>query len=261
VSKRKSKFIVYGILFLAAFSLQFARHDAFLPFKSLVVNVVSFPIKFISAPLLEFKKIATYHRTYNEYQLVKKEYRILRDRLIGFDEVQKENNRLAGLLDFKRGLIFSAVAANVVGRDPATWNSSIVIDRGREDGVENGMPVVSALGVVGKISEAGANQSKVVLLTDPSFSVAALVKRSREVGLVSGTLKGLSQLRYLSGDADVKAGDVIVTSKLSSSFPEGLLIGEVIDSHKDDNSLTVHCMIRPATALSQLEEVLVVKKR
>lgn len=261
MSRRKSKFIVYGLLFLAAFSLLFTHYDTFLPFKSLVVNIVSFPITIISAPLTEFKKMVRYHRTYDEFQLLKKEYRILRNRLIGFDEVQKENNRLAQLLEFKRGLIFSSVAANVVGRDPDSWNSSIIIDRGREDGVDEGMPVVSALGVVGKVSEAGPGQSKVVLLTDPSFSVAALVKRSREIGLVSGTLKGLSQMRYLSADADVKAGDIIITSKLSTSFPEGLLIGEVVEAHTDDNSLTLHCLISPATALSQLEEVLVVQKR
>lgn len=259
--RRKSKFIVYGVLLLAAFLLLFVCPDIFRPFKFFVVRVVSLPIKVISAPIMEFKKIVMYHRTYREHQLLKKEYRILRDRLIGFDEVQRENNRLARLLDFKRGLIFSSVAANVIGRDPATWNSSIVIDRGREHGVEVGFPVVSALGVVGKVLEAGARQSKVVLLTDPSFSVAALVKRSREVGLVSGTLSGLSQMRYLPEDADVEVGDIVITSKLSSSFPEGLLIGEVVDLYKDNNSLTVRCMIRPATALSQLEEVLVIRKR
>lgn len=249
------------MLFLAAFLLLFARPDVFRPFKFLVVNIVEIPIRIISAPLKEIKKILTYHRTYNEYQFLKREYMILKDRLSGFDEVQKENSRLAGLLEFKRGLVFSSVAANVVGRDPDTWNSVIVIDRGSEDGIEPGMPVISALGVVGKVVEAGSGKAKVVLLTDPGFSVAGLVKRSREVGLVSGTLNGMSRMRYLPDSADVTAGDMILTSKLSSSFPEGLLIGEVIGAHTDDNSLNMHCMIRPAAPLSQLEEVLVIQKR
>ena len=260
MSGKKSKFIVYGVLLLAAFLVLFTQPDFFSPLQFSIVKIASLPIRIISVPFNELKKALTYHRTYNQYQRLKIEYSILKERLIGLDEVIKENNRLAKLLDFKRGLIFSSVAANVVGRDPGNWNSMIVIDRGKEDGVDVGMPVVSALGVVGKIAEAGADRSKVVLLTDPSFSVASLVKRSREVGLVSGTLQGMSQMRYLSGNADVQAGDLVITSKLSSSFPEGLLIGQVVDVHVDKNSLTVHCMIKPAASLSQLEEVLVVKK-
>ncbi|MEW5895466.1 MAG: rod shape-determining protein MreC [Candidatus Omnitrophota bacterium] len=258
---RKSKFIVYGLLILAVFFLLFLPPSFFLPLKGTVVNIVSMPIHVISYSFKELKKIATYHRTHDRYQKLKLDYDILRERLIGMDEVLKENNRLAKLLDFKRGLIFSSIAANVIGRDPSNWNSVIIIDRGLEDGVAQGMPVVSALGVVGKVAEADAEKSKVILLTDPDFSVAALVKRSREVGLVSGTLQGMSQMRYLSRDSDVQVGDVIITSKLSSSFPEGLIIGEVVEKYKDDNSLTIYCKIRPAAAVSQLEEVLVVHKK
>jgi len=258
---RKSKFIVYAVLFLAAFFLLFAQPGIFRPFKFVVVNVVSIPIRIISVTFNEIKKAATYHKTYRDYQRLKLENSILKERLIGLDEVLKENNRLAEMLNFKRGLIFSAVPANVIGRDPENWNSVLVIDKGKEDGVDQGMPVVSALGVVGKVAEAGADKSKVVLLTDPSFSVAALVKRSREVGLVSGSLQGLSQMRYLSAGADVQEGDVVITSKLSSAFPEGLVVGEVVKAYTDSNSLSVQCMIRPAVSVSQIEEVLVIQKR
>ena len=261
MSGRKSKFIVYGLLILAAFLLLFIQPSLLSPFKFTIVNVVSVPIRILSFSFKEVRKVATYHRTYRRYQRLKLDYNILRERLVGIDEVLKENHRLAKLLDFKRGLVFSSIAANVIGRDPGSWNSAIIIDRGLEDGVAQGMPVVSALGVVGKVAEVEAKKSKVILLTDPGFSVTALVKRSREVGLVSGTLQGMSQMRYLSQDADVQVGDIIITSKLSSSFPEGLVIGEVIDLVKNDNSLTVYCKIRPSAALSQLEEVLVVHKQ
>lgn len=261
MSRRKSKFIVYGLLFLAAFLLLFVRPEVFRPFKFVVSNIVAIPIRIISSPLHELKKIISYHRTYEEYQFLKKEYLILKDRLSGFDEVQKENSRLARLLEFKRGLVYSSIAANVVGRDPDTWNSVIMIDRGQEDGIEIGMPVISAFGVVGKVLEAGASKSKVMLLTDPGFSVASLAKRSREVGMVSGSLSGICRMRYLSGDADVQVGDVILTSKLSAAFPEGLLVGEVVEAHTDDNSLAMFCLVKPAAELSQLEEVLVIQKR
>ncbi len=258
MSGKKTKFIAYAVLFVAVFFLLFLPSGFLSPFKFTILKIVSIPIRIVSVPLNEIKKVLTYHRTHYEYRKLQLQYSVLRERIIGMDEVLKENNRLAELLDFKRRLVFSSVAANVVGRDPSRWNAVIFIDRGKEDGVDIGMPVVSALGVVGKVSEVGENRSKVILLTDPDFSVAALVKRSREVGLVSGSLQGMGQMRYLSGNADVQVGDVIITSKLSSSFPEGLLIGEVIAVQMDQNSLTVNCTIKPAALLSQLEEVLVV---
>jgi rod shape-determining protein MreC len=162
-------------------------------------------------------------------------------------------------LKFKRELIYSSVAAGVVGRNPSSWNEVIIINKGERDGIKPGMAVVNASGVVGKISEVTAQNAKVILLTDSNFSVSALVKRSREVGLVSGTLQGLCRMRYLSSDADIYEGDQVITSKLSSSFPGGLLVGEVVKVKFSESSPTVDCIIRPAVSLTQIEEVLVIQ--
>ncbi len=185
----------------------------------------------------------------------------MKARIVGFDEVMRENTRLERLLEFKRKLIYSSVAASVVGRDPSSWNSSMIINKGGQDGIAQGMPVMSALGVVGKIAEAGERQSKVILLTDPQFSVAALVQGSREFGLVSGTLQeGLCRMRYLNADARVNVGDKVITSQLSSSFPEGLLIGEVVEIIPSAQKPTKECLIKPGVSFSQIEEVLVILK-
>ncbi|HRZ40708.1 MAG TPA: rod shape-determining protein MreC [Candidatus Omnitrophota bacterium] len=261
MSRKRAKFIIYALILAGAFLLLFTPASTVTPFKFSVIQAVAFPIRVIIFPFKELKKIVLYRKTYNEYRSLKYEVEILRDRLNGADEIVKENNRLAKLLDFKRKLIFSSVSANVVGRDPTNWNSSVVIDRGLEDGVDIGMPVVSALGVVGKVAEVAENKAKVVLLTDPSFAVAGLIKRSREVGLVSGTLQSKCRMRYLSVDSDVQVGDEVMTSKLSSAFPEGLMIGKVMEVFVDSNSLSVLCLIEPAVSLSQLEEVLVIQKR
>lgn len=215
----------------------------------------------ISFPFRELKKILFYHRTFDEYLRLKREVSGLQERLMGLDEVLRENNRLEQLLNFKRKLIYSTVAANVIGRDPSNWNATVLIDKGREDGVDLGMPVVVAQGVIGKVAEISDRKSKVILLSDPSFSVAALVLRSRESGLVSGTLLGMCRLRYLSSRADVRVGDRIITSKLSSSFPEGLMIGEVISVQSHENNPVIDCIIQPAVSLTQLEEVLVIRNQ
>jgi rod shape-determining protein MreC len=86
------------------------------------------------------------------------------------------------------------------------------------------------------------------------------VQRTRESGLLTGSLGGLCRLAYLTEKADVKVGDRIITSRLSSSFPEGILIGVVEDVQASENSHTVECLVEPAVDLSQIEEVIVIKR-
>lgn len=258
--QRKPKTVIYFLIIVGAFFLLFIPSKVFNPLKFSVVQATSLPIQIVMFPFKELKKILFYHRTYNAYIELKKEVSSLKARLIGFDEVLVENNRLERLLEFKRELIYSSVAASIIERNPSNWNEAIIIDKGQRNGIQPGMPVVNASGVVGKIAEVTASRAKVILLTDPNFSVAALVKRSREVGLISGTLQGLCRLRYLSSDADISEGDQIITSKLSSSFPEGLLVGEVMKVQSSESSPTIDCLIRPAVSLSQIEEVLVIQK-
>ncbi len=166
----------------------------------------------------------------------------------------------SNLLKFKRELVYSSVVANIIGREPSHWNSTMIIDRGEEEGIQQGMPVVNAAGVVGKIAEVSRGISKVILLTDPQFSVAALIQGPRESGLVSGTLKGICRMRYIREDAKIQIGDKVITSKLSSSFPEGLLIGEVVVVNDHSKKPTVECLIEPFVEFSQIEEVLVILK-
>jgi rod shape-determining protein MreC len=242
---------------LAAFFLLFAGAGSFHVLKSGIVNIVLLPVHIISFPLNESKKIIFYHRTFNEYKRLKEETASLKARLVGLEEVVRENTRLENLLKFKRKLVYSSVVSNVIGRDPSYWNSTMIIDKGGEDGIKVGMPVVNASGVVGKIAEVNGNTSKVILLTDPQFSVPALVRGARESGLVSGTLQGILRMRYIRAEAKVNVGDQVITSKLSSSFPEGLLIGEVMSIKDTQDNAAMECFIQPSVTFSQIEEVLV----
>lgn len=257
MSRRKKKFIIYGLVGVFAFLLLLLRPDQPAGFKLKVARAASLPMRIVSFPFRELKKILYYHRTFDEYVRLRRETAALKGRLAGMEEVIRENARLKDLLDFKGAAVFSSVAANVVSRDPSTWSSSFVIDRGKKDGVKVGMPVVNAAGVIGKIAEVSDDSAKAILLTDPNFSVAAIVQRSREVGLVSGTLTGRARMRYLSASADVQVGDTVLTSRVSSAFPESVVIGVVAEVKAGGSSPVTECVIEPAAALSQIEEVLV----
>jgi rod shape-determining protein MreC len=122
------------------------------------------------------------------------------------------------------------------------------------------MPVVNAFGVVGKIAEVSEKTSKVILLTDPQFSVAGLVQEPRESVLVSGTLRGVLRLSYVDENASIKVADKVITSQLSESFPENMMVGEVSEIIQGDHGLSTEYVVKPAVLLSQLEEVLVIVK-
>jgi len=258
VFRANRKNLTYLCVLLVVFFLLFVGAKSFHSFKFGIIKIVSVPIRLISYPVGEIKKILYYHWTFSEYKRLKEEVDVLKARLVGIEEVVQENTRLENLLKFKRQLIYSSVVANVVGRDPSYWNSTMIIDKGSADGIRQGLPVVNALGVVGKIAEIGQHSSKVILLTDPQFSVAALVQEPRESGLVSGTLQGVCRMKYIRGDAKIRIGNKVITSKLSSSFPEGLLIGEIISIDDRLNKPTVETLIEPFVAFSQIEEVLVI---
>lgn len=252
------KNLVYLCIFLISFVLFFTRTSVFKSVKYSLVDLTAKPAKLLSLTFLELKKFIFYHRTYDAYMEKRKEVERLKSRLVGLEEVIQENARFQDLLEFKRKLVYSSVVANVIGRDPSRWNAAVIVDKGELDGLKVGMPIVNNGGVIGKVVEVSSKKSKVLLLIDPQFSVAALIQESRETGVVSGTLKGLVRMRFIDRDAQIQIGDRVITSKLSSSFPESLIIGEVIRVQQSSQGLSQECLIQPAVSFSQLEEILVI---
>jgi rod shape-determining protein MreC len=258
VFKKWKKPFVYLFLLVVLFLILFVAQNAFVGFKTGVVSSNAWAVELLIVPFREIKKIVFYHKTYNDYMKLRQEMDPLRQHLLLQEEALKENVRLRDLLSLKKKSLFPSLAANIIMRDPTNWAAVVIIDKGYKHGVRQGMPVVTPLGVVGKIAEVGERISKVTLLTDPRFSVAASIERTREQGLVSGTLRGVCRMQYLSSSADIKAGDAILTSKISSFFPPGLMIGTVIGIEESFANPTLECLVKPAVALSQVEEVMIV---
>jgi rod shape-determining protein MreC len=225
-----------------------------------LLDAVVRPVGLLQVPAFELKKLFFYRETYDEYVRYKRQSELLKARLTAIRENEQTQERYDKIQDFRNGQSYASIVANVIGRDPSNWNASLIIDRGHDEGIEVGQPVVSPLGVVGRIFEVGPNSAKVILLSDPTFAVAAVVQRSRENGLLTGTLQGVLRLQYLTDNADVKVGDELVTSRLSTAFPEGILIGQITDVQASVNSHTVECLVDPAVDLSELEEVIVIKR-
>src|SRR5213079_3664768 len=104
----------------------------------------------------------------------------------GLRDVEHEVNRLRHALNYRERSVFKLIAAEIVARDSSTWWRTVTINRGKRDGVEIDMPVVTAEGLVGKVTTVSGTISVVLLVSDENCKVAASVEGSREQGIVSG---------------------------------------------------------------------------
>lgn len=204
--------------------------------------------------------IATVHE---QNKMLRNEVEQLRVQNLQASEAMAENERLRTLLGYRQmATQFDMVAARVIGRESATWSRMIVINRGRQDGVDVDMAVVTQSGLVGHVVEAGWNSSKVQLILDPRSSVGTLVQRaeSRVAGIVQGDLDNptMPQMVNIPKNADVVEGDVIVTSGFGGLYPKGLVVGLISSLQNDEGGLLKIGIMEPAVDFQKLEDVMVI---
>lgn len=183
----------------------------------------------------------------------------LRDLVAKTEEYRQEAQRLQELLDMTDRYDIDGISARVVGKSATAWNQTITIDAGRIDGVEAGMTVMGADGVVGQVASVSQNTSEVRLLTDSQSGAAAMIQSSREEGIVRGSLEGLLYLQDLDEGAQVAVGDVVITSGLGGSYVSGLTIGTVVRVDAGEGGSPATVVVSPNAKASALEEVVVVR--
>lgn len=174
-----------------------------------------------------------------------------------------ENVRLRQLLEYKEVHIndFGLLAAQVIGRDHSNWYSTIIINKGTNDGVQKHMPVVTHQGLVGRIISVSPRASEVLLVLDQEGAVGGRVWETRETpGVVEGNGQGndLLSMIHLPHDAQIDVGQTIVTSGLSGLFPPGIRIGKVIQVKDEASGLMKRATIEPFVDFNRLEEVLII---
>ena len=253
---------VFCIVFFAArgkFAAPAASQGLMLilsPFQS-VVSWTGDKLGFFSSTINE---LTTVHEQNKKLQ---EEVEQLRAQNLEASEFAAENQRLRALLGYKEAAKqFDLIAARVIGRESATWSSMVMINRGTADGIENDMAVVTELGLVGHISEAGINSSKVQLILDPRSSVGTLVQRpeSRVLGIVEGDMNNPTMPRMVNipKDADVQVGDVIVTSGFGGVYPKGIVVGHVKDIKNDEGGLLKYGVLETTVNFQKLEDLAVI---
>ena len=193
---------------------------------------------------------------------LKKEITRLRAEKVQLHEVIQSHGRLKKMLAMKNEISGPSQVAEVVGRGPSPFLQTLYINKGRQEGVQRGMPVLHPDGVVGRVERTSQHYAKVLLLPDPNFAIDCYALRSRVRGILTGLSgEGVCQVKYVARTEDIKTGDILVTSGLDQLFPKGLVLGVVSQVVSQTKGNFIYIEVVPAAKLSKVEEVLVMQKR
>jgi rod shape-determining protein MreC len=195
----------------------------------------------------------------DENRRLTEEVQRLRSERTRLQEQAMAGVRLRELLEIRQGSPVPTIAAQVIGRDPSNWYRMAVLDKGEKDGIAANLGVISADGVVGRVIKTAPHFSRVLLITDRSSALAALVQRTRVAGILEGKEGGKLGLQYIPLDAEIAPGDLVLTSGQEGIFPKGLPVGRITRVGRKDSPLFLDIEVEPTVHVSSLEEVLVLR--
>ncbi len=206
-----------------------------------------------------------------QMEYLQKENQALRVKVMQAEEALRENARLRQALGILKESPWKLRLARVVGRDPANWWRNLKIGLGSRDGVVNNAPVIAADGasgrvaLVGRVSEVGLAQSRVVLLGDADCRVSVLIedKESRDHGVIAPSSQtpldfSMVEIGCLSRNTPLRAGQAVVTSGEGGIFPKGILVGHIVDWREVGYGLYKEARVSLVLNMNALEEVWVV---
>lgn len=218
-----------------------------------------------------YEWLRTLGSAHERAERLEEELQILQGRVIALEEAAEENERLRALLALREQGVYPAgtdfKVANVVGKSPTRWQAWVLIDKGSEDGIRVGLPVVGATplagetlvgkGLVGKVVEVNAHGAKVQLIADSESSVAAKIQGSRAEGIVEGSVSGKLVMDYVDRDIPVEPKLVVVTSGYGGVYPAGIPIGIVGAVGEEDVNIYKEIEVEPFVDFRVLEEVMI----
>ena len=226
------------------------------------LSVVTYPLQMAaSTPADVVRNASRYFGTLIDVQL---ENAVLRrhqlgagERLLRFEHLEQENAHLRELLQMSRRVETRSIAADILYNAPDPFARKVILGRGAQPGVEPGLAVVDANGVIGQVPRVHPIQAEVTLLTDRNQSIPVSVVRNGVRGVLYGVGRGMLEMRHVLADVDIRPGDQLVTSGLDGVFVPGLPVGTVTRVNRDADAFArIDC--EPLAAIERSVQVLVV---
>lgn len=252
--------ILTAIILIAAIALMMGRHQGGLDnLRKASVTIFSY----LEEPL---SSIRIYQQALKTNTYLRKQNVLLLDDLSRLRAVNQENRRLRKLLEFSRESNLSLYPIQVVGKELRQISNSLTVDAGTNQGIEQGMPIVGAEGLAGKVILTNKKYSQVMPFYNSLFKVSAKLQQSNAYGIVSwdgptieGQIIKKLQLNYIPQTVSVDTGEVVVTSGYSNQFPPDIPIGKVIRTEPQKGKDTQKIFLDPYVDLYKMDAGFVVK--
>ncbi|MEO8313884.1 MAG: rod shape-determining protein MreC [Pseudomonadota bacterium] len=174
-----------------------------------------------------------------------------------YEALEQENTRLRNLSAALPALITRSQLAEVVNADLGPARQRLVIDKGESNGLFRSQAIVDTAGLMGQLVRVGPWSAEVMLITDLEAAVpVAIVRNGLRTEVVGTGDADELELPYVPVTADVKVGDVLVTSGLGGVFPEGIPVGVITESRRDPDEILLHVRAKPRVAMDHTRQVL-----
>ncbi|AIM15761.1 MULTISPECIES: rod shape-determining protein MreC [Neobacillus] len=226
-------------------------------------SLVSRPANYLAG---FFENLQDLQNTYEENEELKTRVEKIASLEAEIQELKKDNKELRDVLDAKQTLRdFEPLPATVIGRNPDRWHEIMIINKGKTDGIEKNMAVVTATGLVGKVKSVNQFSSTVQLLSamDPKNRISAVIQGEKDVyGFVQGfdAKKKLLMVKAIPSSEKIEKGQTVITSGMGGVFPKGLIIGKVEEVKPDQYGLNQTALIKPGADFYDIENVIVIKR-
>jgi len=248
--------LISGLLFLAI-------SGYLTPFFNLTLNPLISVQRWLSVRYISARDFLTTPREVTELReqnaILEAQVSQLQTQLIVMEERLGEAQVCFALLDFGRtNPQYDYIAATVIGREISPFLQYIIIDKGTEDGVRYGMPVVTQQGLVGRVDAVIAAAARVKLITDSTSVVNVRLQTSEVEAQLQGSLTGDVFLDMIPLDEVVETGDVVLTSGLGGNYPPNIFVGQVLSTQQRENALFQTASVQPIVDFSSINAVLVV---
>ncbi|OGO62455.1 MAG: rod shape-determining protein MreC [Chloroflexi bacterium RBG_19FT_COMBO_47_9] len=183
----------------------------------------------------------------------------LQVQIVELQQQVSEAQLLSTLVDYERRHVENQyTAAAVIARDVSPFMHYVIINRGSDDGLRKGMPVITQQGLLGSIAAVTAGAARVQLINDPGSSINVILQQSGVEGVLNGLITGEIELDMISQNATIQPGDLVITSGLGGNYPANIVIGQVVTIRSDAFTLFQSASVQPAVDFSQLEIVLII---
>ena len=171
-------------------------------------------------------------------------------------ELKQQNRQLKQLLNYTEAQPTKTIAAPIIGRSRDRWWNRVTLGKGRKEGVKPGYVVMGIGGLVGRVTHVTPHTSKVLLISDNTSRVGAILTSDRKFGYIKGKGSSTAMMHFFDRVTDIKPGDKIVTSSLSKLYPPGLALGTV-KSAQQQKGIGIEVEVELSAPIDVLEWVVI----